>query len=102
MVIFTKIVYLLILFSLAGMLIFHSIKAEILVDAEYQYLALEDMLLCCASLFATKIFYGRDYILESTKALNFSSGHDVLCLVLLLLPVALKIFGFVRRKNTDG
>lgn len=99
MVIFTKVVCLLTLFSLSGMLIFHFIASRVLADVEYEYLALEDMFLYGASLFATKTFYGRDHILESTKAFNFSSLHDVLCLVLLLLPVALEIFGFVRRKK---
>lgn len=43
MVIFTKVVCLLTLFSLSGMLIFHFIAAKVLADMEYEYLALGDV-----------------------------------------------------------
>lgn len=67
-------------------------------DIEYGKSAIFDMFFFAASICMTRLFYGEDKIVESVRAIDFSSVNDVACLIGILIPVLLKIVITIRYK----
>lgn len=69
--------------------IYHFVKAWLHYDPGYQKEFICDSLLVLAEIYAIKLFYRNESILESTKVFNFADSRSIICLVLVMIPLLL-------------